>query len=64
MTNFSMFSLKQSYHIEVQFSKNCKSYDNFKEIKSRLTSHVKYWENKGACPFVLDPINNDVLSET
>ncbi|CAC5422587.1 unnamed protein product [Mytilus coruscus] len=47
-------------HIEsfFQYFENCQSYEKFKGVKGRLACHVKYWENIGACPFVLDTIKN------
>ncbi|CAC5388838.1 unnamed protein product [Mytilus coruscus] len=48
----------ESFLEQVQYFENCQSYDNFKGVKGRLASHVKYWENIGACPFVLDTIKN------
>ncbi|CAC5379968.1 unnamed protein product [Mytilus coruscus] len=48
----------ESFLEQVQYFENCQSYDNFKGVKGRLASHVKYWENTGACPFVLGTIKN------
>ncbi|CAC5414329.1 unnamed protein product [Mytilus coruscus] len=48
----------ESFLEQVQYFENCQSYDKFKGVKGRLASHVKYWENIGACPFVLDTIKN------
>ncbi|CAC5388554.1 unnamed protein product [Mytilus coruscus] len=48
----------ESFLEQVQYFENCQSYDNFKGVKGRLASHVKYWENIGACPFVLGTIKN------
>ncbi|XP_052085201.1 uncharacterized protein LOC127722355 [Mytilus californianus] len=48
----------ESFLDQVQYFENCQSYDKFKGVKGRLACHVKYWENIGACPFVLDTIKN------